>query len=331
MATFVQIIPTEDATKKMIGLRIDQDFRLTYRITEGGTTTNYRVNFSGLLTDQTFQGSPPIGLVRTIKVGTTEQAVIEVLAYHAPGEESEVPAEGIYWYSIKDHYPFDGPVEGGKTRAPDPAFTSTAQDFGTSGITIFNDPLVTPAWPTTANLETSKITQTTLYGQLGTVEARRQYLKQLILKNVDHPLLPMWLSGGHITAANNQNTEKLLEHVQRLQIIPYWLEMLTGAISVNSNLMELEKFNLLEGVCKLSAGPISSNSEATLAFDIYGGATGNGNRSNFVFQRIGNVGAAPEYQYSRTNTDWTRHADNRIAMTNSETIIGEDWITWLRS
>ena len=325
MATFVQIIPTEDTTKKMIGLRIDQDFKLTYRITEGGTTTNYRVNFSGLLTDQTFQGSPPIGLVRTIKVGTTEQAVIEVLAYHAPGEESEVPAEGIYWYSIKDHYPFDGPVEGGKTRAPDPAFTSTAQDFGTSGITIFNDPLVTPAWPTTRNIEDSKITQTRIYGQLGSLENRRQYLKRLILNNIEHPLFSMWLVGEHINAADDAGT--LLAHVQRLQIIPYWLKMLTIAISVNSNLASEQKFNLLEGECLLNAGIVSASANSLLADQIDGGATNHVRTLNY--RKLGDVAGSSPWKY--TQSSWTPEPDTTIMMTPSTIPSTQDWLTWLRS
>ena len=115
MSTIVQFIPTEHQTIKTTGVRIDDDFKITYRTETGGAATDVQVNFSGLLTDQTFQGSPPIRQVRTAKVGTSEQGIIELLVYHAPYEENKVPPAGMYWYNIKNHYPFDGPPEQGKT------------------------------------------------------------------------------------------------------------------------------------------------------------------------------------------------------------------------
>ena len=126
MSLLVQIIPTEHATIKTTGLRLDDDGKITYRNETSGVATDTRLNVSGLLTDQTWQGTDPIRQVRTAKVGTTEQIIIEFLAYYAPGEEDKIPVAGMYWYNTKNHYPFGGTPEQGKTQAPDPCLLYTS-------------------------------------------------------------------------------------------------------------------------------------------------------------------------------------------------------------
>ena len=163
MSTFIEIRPTQHATIKTTGVRIDGNFKVTVRTETGGVATDHKVNFSGLLTDQTLQGTDPIGQVRVGKIGTQERVIIEVLAYHAAGEEDKVPAAGQYWYNIKNHYPFGGTPEQGKTVSPNPSFEGTAQTFP---ITIFNESTLT-SW--TANSATSTV-PSRLYNQLGTLD-----------------------------------------------------------------------------------------------------------------------------------------------------------------
>ena len=326
MSTFIEIRPTQHATIKTTGVRIDGNFKVTVRTETGGVATDHKVNFSGLLTDQTLQGTDPIGQVRVGKIGTQERVFIQVNAYYASGEEDKVPAAGLYWYNIKNHYPFGGTPEQGKTASADPNF-NTPQTFP---IVIFNESTLT-AW--TANSATSTV-PSRLYGQLGTLDNRRQYLKQLILKNVDNPMLPMWSLGMvHSPVASNATLLQIAGYLKRIEIISYWLEMLTGAISVDVNLNSEQKFNLLKGECELSVRLIARNlpDGGTYGAQSISRAIFNfSSRNSYTYFKIGDVGGAPDYQYTRTN--WLAvPSTNPVITMNGSADIGMDWVTWLRT
>ena len=116
--------------------------------------------------------------------------------------------------------------------------------------------------------------------------------------------------------------------ISRIEIMGIWLEMLTGAISIDLNLNNERKFNLLKGECNLQitgllvglSGPIARNlpQQIVTAFS----------RSNWNYRKIGDVGGAPNYEY--TQTTWVPTADSTITMAGSGNI-GEDWVTWLQN
>ena len=327
MSTFIEIRPTQHATIKTTGVRIDGNFKVTVRTETGGVATDHKVNFSGLLTDQTIQGSPPIGQVRVGKIGTQERVIIEVLAYHAAGEEDKVPSAGQYWYNIKNHYPFGGTPEQGKTVSPNPSFEGTAQTFP---IVIFNESTLT-AW--TANSATSTV-PSRLYGQLGTLANRRDHLKQLILRNVDNPLFPIWISRPLLAPATT--ADHLLEHGQRQETLIYWLEMLTRAISIDANLGLERQFNFLAGECGLDGGEVITRANSLTGSQIYNGSS---SRNGWRYQRLGSVGANTPWTYSPpTGNSWTPQrydnvANNEISLSTANAIGAGtlDWVTWLRS
>ena len=338
MSTIVQFIPTEHATIKTTGVRIDDDFKITYRTETGGVATDVQVNFSGLLTDQTFQGSPPIRQVRTAKVERTEQVIIELLVYHAPYEEDKVPPAGMYWYNIKNHYPFDGPPEQGKTRAPDPAFTTETQNFNhPNGITIFNESAIDPGW-TTGNTIATSITQTSLFGQLGTVEARRRHLKSRLTAIIDDPNLPWIMAGTSVstitptsfTDISGESGTIITEQAElprRQQSFTYRLEMLARAVSIDSNLTDESKFNLIDGEIGLPIADVFSRLSMSTAGDIAGSRP----RANWHFRKVNSVGAAPEYKYPDPPTAliWTTTYDAFIDLNASAEVL--NWVQWIKS
>ena len=339
MSTIVQIIPTEHPTIKTTGVRIDDDFKITYRTETGGAATDVQVNFSGLLTDQTFQGSPPIRQVRTAKVERTEQVIIELLVYHAPYEEDKVPPAGMYWYNIKNHYPFDGPPEQGKTRAPDPAFTTENQNFNhPNGITIFNESAIDPGW-TTGNTIATSITQDSLFGQLGTVEARRRHLKSRLTAIIDDPNLPWIMAGTSIPVitqdsltgidnleGNQVTAENILS--RRQQLFTYRLEMLARAVSIDSNLNDHAKFNLINGEIDLPSADVFSKISLTTAGDIANTAA----RIGWRFRKVSSVGGSPNYEYVKpTGNTWSTTYDATIDIGTSAPVAVLNWVQWIKS
>ena len=322
MSTFVEIIPTQHATIQVTGIRIDEDFHVTVRTETGGVATDNRFNFTGLLEGQAFDGTSPIGQVRASKIGTQARVVIQVYAYYAPDKEDSVPVSGLYWYNTKNQYRFGGPFEVGKTEAADPAF-NTPQSLP---VTIFNQSSLA-AWSSGNSANTS--VPSSLYGQLGNLTARRNYLKGRILRNINHPTLPMWIAGGGISAKDDTDVSELLVHVQRLQAIPYWLEMLTGAISVDANLATEQKFNLLEGEAGLSVLEVLQKTGTTFAHNI----DGSGNRDTFTFRSLGSVASSSPWKYTApSGGTWAdSDASSTISMSGSQAGAGIDWVSWLRS
>ena len=321
MSIFVDIIPTVHATDKMTGLRIDDNFKLTYRIEKAGAATDTRVNFTGLLTDQTFQGTAPIGQVRIGKLGTQERVVIEVLAYHAQDEEDTVPPAGLYWYNVKSNYPFGGPAEQGKTEAVNPNFT-TPQVFP---IIVFNESAITPAW-TTGNTVASSV-PARLYGQLGSLAARRQHLKTQILANLENPYFPLWVAGYRLPPSTDAGT--LLTRIQAQETLVVLLEMFTRAISIDDNLATERQFNLLNGETGLDLGDIHASVSSLLGNAIY-----NSSYESWSYRRLGNVGANSPWTYSppTSGNDWLGSTDSPslIDLTSAPSAVN-DWFTWLRS
>lgn len=334
MSTFPDIRPRVHATKRTSGVRIDDDGKITVRVEEGGVATDHRFNFTGLLTDQSFQGTDPIGLVRAGKLGTQERIVIEVFTYHAEGEEDKVPVAGQYYYNIKSHYPFGGTPEQGKTEAPNPNF-NTPQ---TLPVTIFNESTLA-GW-TTGNTVASAITNPRIYGQLGSVTARREYLKAkllAILENRDIPFIfgggsipvippdtlvdPMRLTGTHISATN------ILD--RREQSFIFRLEMLTRAISIDSNLTDEGKFNLLEGEIDLPIEDVFSKVALSTAGDIAGTRA----RTGWHFRKVNSVGPAPSYKYPDppSGATWATTYDANIDLGSSAPAGVLNWRQWLRS
>lgn len=334
MSTFIKIKPTEHPTIKMTGGRLDDDLKFTYRTETGGVATDTRVNFSGLLTDQTFQGTAPIGLVTADKLGTQERVVIELLAYYAKGEEDTVPSAGLYWYDTRTHYRFGGPVEAGKSEAADPHF-NTSQVFP---ITIYNESKLA-AW-STGNTVASSITNTRIFGQLGSVEARRQYLKSKLAAILDDPTRPYVMDGTSIPPIPQDSVaaiEGLTGTVvtaqnilaRRKQGFLYRLEMLARAVSIDSNLSDEAKFNLIEGEIDLPIADVFSKMPQQIAGDIGGTRA----RSDWHFRKLSSVGPAPTYKYTAPSARdlWSTTYDANIDLGSSAPVSVLNWVVWIKS
>ena len=334
MSTFLKIKPTEHPTIKMTGIRLDDDNKATYRTETGGVATDTRVNFSGLLTDQTFQGTAPIGLVTADKLGTQERVVIEVLAYYAKGEEDTVPSADIYWYDTRTHYRFGGPVEAGKSEAADPHF-NTPQVFP---VTIYNESKLA-AW-STGNTVVSSITNTRIFGQLGSVEARRQYLKSKLAAILDDPTRQYIMDGTSLppipqdSVVNIEDATGTLVTAQnildrRKQGFLFRLEMLARAVSIDSNLSDEAKFNLIEGEIDLPIADVFSKMPQQIAGDIAGTRP----RANWHFRKISSVGAAPTYKYTVPSTMdlWSTTYDANIDLGSAAPPEVLNWSVWIKS
>ena len=338
MSTFIQIQPTEHDDKKTTLIRLDDDFKCTVRVEERNKDPEtYQFNFTGLEEgDQLVAGqrgvSDPIEYVRVVKLGTDARCIIGVKAYHLPDEADTVPSAGMYWYPWKtqvDPEPIlraakgePEPVQGGNpSAAADPAFeggaTQSWETIYNIATDITNHPIPTGARATVSFQADTR----NLYTQLGSVEARRQHLKSNLRKILDDPEYHMWLLGSEYDFINDSNGATNL--IGSVQAFVFWLEMMARAISIDSNLNTLQKFNLLNGESELPGSNI-------IAYHTIRSGYLNHNKNGWTFRRFGSIGAAPNYEYTKpTGMHWRATQDSIITLTNPN--VGENWVTYIRS
>ena len=319
MSTVIKMIPKEHATKRTTAVIITNDGIIRTRVEDPvGTATDKQFNFSSYA-EGTFReiNNEPVVSVSSEKIGTNSRFIITVNEFYDPTLVGEnAPQERFLWYDYK-------------TKANEAPSSTAAQTFP---INTFWTSGGSPAVPTIAfpgSYTDETIAPLNLYTSLANVDNRRNYLKGRILRNINHPTLPMWIAGGGISAKDDTDVSELLVHVQRLQAIPYWLEMLTGAISVDANLATEQKFNLLEGESGLSVLEVLQKTGTTFAHNI----DGSGNRDTFTFRSLGSVASSSPWKYTApSGGTWAdRDASSTISMSGSQAGAGIDWVSWLRS
>ena len=339
MSTFVEIRREVSSSKKTTACRLDDDFRITVREEETGKDPeHYQFNYSGLEEGEQLDGSDvsdPIAWVRVGKLGTDARCNIAVKVYHAADEADTVPEPGFYWYDTSRQYAFRGAADPTKPggEAADPIFPDTAQTFPT---TIFNisaaQELVDHPLPV-GNTVAVSFTQQRLFAKLGSIEARRSHLKTNIRAYLDNRDFPLWIAGSLNEQATTTNS---FLTVERIQSFVWWLEMLTMAISVDGNLNDERKFNLLQGESTLDAGDVISK----ISNFSQGPQTErlpSADRSAWTYRRMGSVAAAAPYAYTKP-TEVTRGGNKEYAATTTDalvTLTGYDvngsWTDYLRS
>ena len=323
MSTFVKIRPIEPSDTKTTAIRLDGDFELTVRTEKGGAHTDRQYNFSGLLEGQHVAETNDVASVRISKSGTDERAIVSVSTYHAAGDEGSIPPAGMYWYNwqttdLKD--------------APDPAFQESTQVF----TTIFN---ISTAGALPVGNSVASTVPARLYGQLGTTEARREFLKAKLLAHIDNRDLPFYLAGTSmplITATSRNSIDQqdgtITEYARmarRNQSYMFFLESLTRAISNDDNLDSERKFNLLNGEISLPIGNVLGRIDLNLA----GTIAGSNPRANWTYLRLGSVAAASPWGYTAPTdpTTWIATADTTISVGAGVPSDVLDWLGWLRS
>ena len=230
--------------------------------------------------------------------------VIGVKFYHPLNEPDKVPAPGLYWYNPDKQYRFGDPVdttkEDGQARNPlfedsPGAFPGSNQFTGvgnttpiTNGIEIWNKADLTlgalPSAVIGTRSSTRSYTEQSLYATLGSLEARRNHIKNnlnAILNNGEWNLI---LAGAYSYAATSNPFS--MDLPLRLQSFVFWLEMMTMAVSVDSNFDTERKFNLLNGDSSLSARDVARKAHHVLRGNdpVLGD-----DRSTWTFRRLGSL------------------------------------------
>ena len=344
MSTFLESRPGVHASRRTTAVRLDDDFKITVREEETGKDpVHYQFNFSGMEEGQVIDGArvtEPIAFVRVEKLGTDARCYIAVNIYHADDDAATVPTPAFYWFNVKTHYRFGGRAEAGKAEAANPAFEGTAQAFPTTIFNISESAELRDHPMPVGNTVAVSFTQQRLYERLGTLTARREYLKQLIKANhVDNPHFQLWLTGFGGDVATRFSTGL---HAKQA-IYWTWLEALTRAISVDANLQDTtspiatggeEKFNLFAGDAGLNGIDVMSNADNF----VYSGCVGSppGNRNLWTFVRLGNVASSAPYAYTApSGNNWGLNqgvAVNQITLRSGVTIPSDtSWLDWLRS
>ena len=330
MSTIIKLIPEAHATKRTTWIRLTGDGQITTRVEDPiGTDTDKSFDFSSMNEgDPSPPANEPFQFIDAGKIGTHARYIIGISEFYDQSlTGNSIPQERFIWYDYK-------------TKADDAPDSEAIQTFP---INVLFSTAGTPDSPTRA---LSVTTQTTsrIYGSLGTTAARREYLKQLIRVNhVDHKDFQNWLAGFQYSDVTNIDSTLNLDQSRLTYWI--WLEMLTRAISVNTNLEDTttpttigeRKFNLLAGDASLSGVNVFNHLGSNLLDEIIESSN---NRTGWTFIRLGSVADASPYTYTKptVETDWgfTNSAANEVANTEitvrSGTTIpsGTSWLDWLR-
>lgn len=331
MSTVIHIMPVGHATKRTTMIGIEDDGRVRTRVEDPvGTSTDRQFNFSNLVEGDSREiSTEPVTRVRAEKIGEDARFIIAVNEFYDSGlRGADAPQERFLWY----------PYTTKADEAPDSQAPQSATP--SSPIYVVWSSAGTPASPTVPYSFGTAVGAPRLYAELVNTEGRRNHLKQLIRDMLEHPNMPQWLAGGRFDA--HGDASGVLMHLEAIQTLSYYPEMLTRATAIDANLATERKFNLLDGMAKLDLGELHSviagEGPATryLARNV---ASSDGNGANPVttpdqwsFQRIGDVPNAAPYRYTRSN--YTLTADRSlITMAGSVTVIGSggDWQAWLRS
>ena len=327
MASFIEITPLAHATKVTRLVRIDNDFKVTVSVDDDGTLSHHYFNFTGIPDEFTYRPDPPDANLleaRLAKDGTDEDLVTRInMFYNATDnalEAWQIPQPWIYGEPItKDAY------------LPGKLPELVSQSF----------PLV--IWNTLKDTQTapgantaSALTFERRYAQLSTIAERRTFLKNQIHTLATDEMLPLLAMGSGIPVLAFESTREFpVEYVypfaRRMQSYMYWLEMLTRAISVDTNLGTEAKFNLLAGESGLKITDIVPRLPLTLAAAIAPQAA----YTQWRFQRFGSVGSNTPWPYTAPSTDpgtWVAVRDTAMEIGASvPAAVTENWFHWLRS
>ena len=329
MSTFIEISPESSTNKITQYVRIDNDFQLTLGVNTAGTLAYHYFNFQGIPDDYTYRPDPAdesLEFAQLVKDGDAESLTIRIKMFYNASDDTlephEIPRAWTYGRPIdKDHY------------QPGELLDSLSQDFPVIIWNTLADGATQPV-AHTANPATAP-TFERQYARLGTVAERRNYLKRELRRVVEDPMLPFIMAGSSVGAIREKSMAgggtaiDDREQARRRQGFAFRLEMLTRAVSVNSNLGTEAKFNLLDGEIGLDSGNVFGRMALTLNNDI-GAQT---QRSNWSFRRFGSVAASSPFAYTAPThpTAWPSTADTTIDIgSNVPSEVTENWIQWLR-
>lgn len=328
MSTLIRFVPVAHATKRTTAVAMENDGVIRTRVEDpGGTATDRRFNFASLVEGQArVITEEPVTAVTSEKIGADARFIFDVTNYYdSTLTGDDAPSERFLWYA----YTVDEKDAPADTAAQAATPSNPLYFVWTSG--------GTPASPTVAfNFPSQDQRAQRQWVELGTLAARRHYLKGLVLDMINHPNMAQWLAGGRLSAIDTTISQVVAE-MQSLQILSYYPEMLTRAISVDHNLATERPFNILEGMAKLDLGELHTQSAArhlaAYVASTDGRGTGNPtNRDLWIFQRIGDAAASSPFAYTRT--DWTLHevvGSPKVIDLNGSNAIGTDWQAWLRT
>ena len=339
MSTFVEFSPETSSNKITRFVRLDNDFKLTVGVDTSGTVSYSYFNLTNIPSEHNHIPSPPddiLEFAQLVKDGTDESLTIRIKMFYNGSDDTLEP------YQIPRAWTYGNPITA-TNYEPGVLLDNLTQNFsGGNGIVIWNTlgKDVTP--PTVASNTATAPSFLRKYAYLGSLAERRDYLKGLILQQIEHPNMNQWLAEGLFGALDSGTSE--LDNRRHIQTLSYYPEMLTRAISIDSNLDNEQKFNLLEGMAKLSLGDIISQNNTTnnATIDLVkkiSSSNGSGqtaaittDRDSWTFIFIGDVHASSPHEYMRSSWDLsTTSSVVTITMVGSTTTITTTWQDWLRS
>ena len=334
MSAFVRFVPTTSTTKITQLVRIDNDFRLTVGINTGGTVSYSFYNFMGIPSDYTYTPNPADDNVvesQLAKDGSSETLVTTIKMFYNESDQSlapeHIPRAWTYGEAIdKDNY-LPGTLPDSVNQSFPLVIWDTVPD-GENYSTQVNNAMA-PA-----------VLGNSLYTRLGTVAARRLYLRNKIFAILRDPDL-MWLLGGGTMGAlapqsvNSQTpTDVIFTFSQKVQGFWFWLEIITRAISHPTNLQGANgerNFNLLDGELSLDIVQLIGKIPTTLPGNIADVAS----RPGWDFRRFGSVSSSSPYAYTAPSYNQDpipSHLDTTINIGSMvPSAVTTNWLSWLRS
>ena len=339
MSTFIEISPESSTNKITEYIRIDNDFQLTLGVSVDGTLAYHYFNFTGIPDDFTYRPDPAddnLEFAQLVKDGDAESLTIRIKVFYNAAddtlEQHQIPRAWTYGRPIdKDHY------------LPGELLDTLSQDFPVIIWNTLEDGATQPV-AHTANPATT-LTFGRQFARLGTVAERRTYLKRKLLARVEDPMLPFIMAGtstnpivqstttltrGESSSAPiNFSVVDMKEHARRQQGFAYRLEMLARAVSIDSNLEDEAKFNLLDGEVSLENSDVFMRLQPSLNGDIANQAP----RTGWRFRRFGSVAASAPFAYTAPTdpTMWATTHDTSIDIgSGAAQGVATNWILWIR-
>ena len=333
MSTFIEVRPEENADTKTTYARIDDDLKITTRTEKGATHTDYQFNYTGVDVGIDITTSEPVEYVRVTKIGDDVRATIGLKCYYLPGEASTVPAAGTYWYNPSTHYNPELPAEMGKTAAANPTFEGTTQTFPTI---IFNTATDDSTIATTNTATAPTIPR--LYARLGSLEARRAYLKRKLLAIVDSQefLFTLWGRDKGLTTSTGTADRAIdvINYMRTIQVFVRWYKLLALTLSIDVCLNTERKFNLINGQLDLNPEDIKVGLEETF---IHVPPINLAVITGWRFEGFGTVAATEPWAFSHTGNTYTFLNHQGVIGFNAASLSsrlrannGAEWLNWLR-
>ena len=274
--TIIRLIPSPHTVKRTTAIGIEDDGIVRIRVEEGGSNVDRRFNFSSYPEGTSVSiTQDEIRDVDVLKLGTDARFVIEVKEYYDENlKPEEAPEERDLWYAYDtaaDSIPDDDATQ---TKSPSNILYVLWKSGGTP-----SSPTI--AWPNPFTDESNPLPR--IFTRLASVAERRNYLKGKLLDKVsDMFSLLMTICGEKNETAYAQKSDIVdedgssiiriiqdLDHPRRMQGFAFRLETLTRAISVDSNLTDERKFNLLDGEIGLDNGDVFSKMNRAVAGTIF--------------------------------------------------------------